>query len=131
MAVPRWGDVSIGTGCSIKALAHIGQRETMGPPIRIAYIADDCSLGARVFVGPAAVVLNDKFHRPATGSGTGLHRDDAIGGNATVILGNDVGLKRAVGAVDQNPSRGRGLGRKPRRVLDDTRRVRCKTRGPS
>ena len=100
-------DASIGTGCSIGALAHIGQRVTMGPGCKIqgaAYIADDCSLGARVSVGPAAVVLNDKF--PPSGDRAkwqpvSIGDDAVIGGNATVIPGNDVGPRSvlAAGAV--------------------------------
>ena len=57
-------EAKIGPGCSIGALAHIGQRVEMGKACKIqgsAYIADDCILGEGVFVGPAAVLLNDKY----------------------------------------------------------------------
>ena len=64
----------IGPGSSVGALAHIGQRVVMGERCKIqgsAYIADDCRLGDRVFVGPAAVILNDKYPPPTTeGSGS-------------------------------------------------------------
>ena len=57
-------DATIGADCSIGALAHIGQRAVLGNGCRIqgsAYIADECVLGERAFVGPAAVLLNDKY----------------------------------------------------------------------
>ena len=101
----------VGTNCSIGALAHIGQRVTLGPDCKIqgaAYIADECTLGARVFVGPAAVILNDKF--PPSGDRTkwqpvSIGDDAVVGGNATVIPGNDVGERAvlAAGAVLTKP----------------------------
>ena len=115
------GRRSIGTGCSIGALAHIGQRVTMGPGCKIqgaAYIADDCSLGAGVFVGPAAVVLNDKF--PPSGDRAkwqpvSIGDDAVIGGNATVIPGNNVGPRGvlAAGAVLTKTFQRERSGRKP------------------
>jgi len=100
-------DAEIGPECSIGALAHIGQRVQLGRGCKVqgsAYIADECVLGDEVFVGPSAVLLNDKFPpsndrkkwRPVrVGNGA------VIGGNATVIPGNNIGERGilAAGAV--------------------------------
>lgn len=100
-------EAKIGPECSIGALAHIGQRVVLGRRCKVqgsAYIADECVLGDDVFIGPSAVLLNDKFPpsndrtkwRPVH-VGTGA----VIGGNATVIPGNNVGEHSvlAAGAV--------------------------------
>lgn len=100
-------DASIGADCSIGALAHIGQRSVLGDGCRIqgsAYIADECVLGERVFVGPAAVLLNDKY--PPSGDRNKWQPvrvgDCAvIGGNATLVPGSSMGRNSvlAAGAV--------------------------------
>ena len=57
-------DASIGTGCSIGALAHIGQRVTMGPGCKIqgaADIAAACSLGgARAAMEAAQIYMGER-----------------------------------------------------------------------
>lgn len=100
-------NATVGSNCSIGALAHIGQRVVLGKGCKIqgsAYIADECVLGDNVFVGPAAVVLNDKF--PPSNDRSKwrpVHVGDGavIGGNATVIPGNNIGegAVLAAGAV--------------------------------
>lgn len=98
---------SIGADCSIGALAHVGQRCVLGDGCRVqgsAYIADDCLLGNRVFVGPAAVLLNDKF--PPSGDRekwlpVKVEDGAVIGGNATLVPGCSMGANSvlAAGAV--------------------------------
>ncbi|MEC8709404.1 MAG: acyltransferase [Candidatus Thermoplasmatota archaeon] len=104
-------DAVIGKGSSIGALAHVGQRVVLGEGCKIqgsAYIADDCRLGDGVFIGPAAVILNDKFP-PSNDRGKWqpVHVGDnaVIGGNATVVPGNNVGARAvlAAGAVLTRP----------------------------
>ena len=104
-------DAVIGKGSSIGALAHVGQRVVLGEGCKIqgsAYIADDCRLGDRVFIGPAAVILNDKFP-PSNDRGKWqpVHVGDeaVIGGNATVVPGNNIGARAvlAAGAVLTRP----------------------------
>ena len=101
----------IGKGSSIGALAHVGQRVVLGEGCKIqgsAYIADDCRLGDGVFIGPAAVILNDKFP-PSNDRGkwqpVHVGDDAVIGGNATVVPGNNVGARAvlAAGAVLTRP----------------------------
>jgi len=102
---------TLGRGCSIGALAHVGQHVTMGEACRVqggAYIADATVMGDRVFVGPSAVILNDKF--PPSGDRAKWQPvtvgDDAvIGGGSTVIPGNNVGARSvlAAGAVLTHP----------------------------
>ncbi len=100
-------DASFGEGCSVGALAHVGQRVVMGDGCKIqgtAYIADDCVLGDRVFVGPSAVILNDKYppsNDRMKWQPVHIGNDAVIGGNATVVPGNNVGegAVLAAGAV--------------------------------
>ena len=104
-------DAVIGKGSSIGALAHVGQRVVLGEGCKIqgsAYIADDCRLGDGVFIGPAAVILNDKFP-PSNDRGkwqpVHVGDDAVIGGNATVVPGNNIGARAvlAAGAVLTRP----------------------------
>ena len=104
-------DAVIGKGSSIGALAHVGQRVVLGEGCKIqgsAYIADDCRLGDGVFIGPAATILNDKFP-PSNDRGKWqpIHVGDeaVIGGNATVVPGNNIGARAvlAAGAVLTRP----------------------------
>ncbi|MBO95347.1 MAG: N-acetyltransferase [Euryarchaeota archaeon] len=104
-------DAVIGKGSSIGALAHVGQRVVLGEGCKIqgsAYIADDCRLGDGVFIGPAATILNDKFP-PSNDRGKWqpVHVGDeaVIGGNATVVPGNNIGARAvlAAGAVLTRP----------------------------
>ena len=108
-----WGPCKIGTGlingtkCSIGALAHIGRDVTMGDSCRIqggAYIADLCTLGNMVFIGPNATLLNDRY--PPSGSKKLWQpitvKDGAvIGGGSTIVPGCEVGTNAvlAAGAV--------------------------------
>jgi acetyltransferase-like isoleucine patch superfamily enzyme len=69
-----------------------------------AYIADDCHLGDGVFVGPSAVILNDKYppsNDRAKWQPVQIGNHAVIGGNATIIPGNHVGERSvlAAGAV--------------------------------
>ena len=98
---------TIGKQCTIGALAHIGQNVTIGHHCKIqgsAYIADACVLGNHVFVGPAAVLLNDKYP-PSNDRNKWqpiiVHDGAVIGGNATVIPGCTIGERSvlAAGAV--------------------------------
>jgi UDP-3-O-[3-hydroxymyristoyl] glucosamine N-acyltransferase len=57
-------NAELGPECTIGALAHIGQNVVLGRGCKVqgsAYIADECVLGDGVFIGPSAVLLNDKF----------------------------------------------------------------------
>ena len=76
----------------------------MGDKCRIqggAYIADECSLGHSVFIGPNATLLNDKY--PPSGdskywSPVKIQDNAVIGGGATVIAGCIVGIDAVLGA---------------------------------
>lgn len=102
---------NIGKDSTVGALAHIGQFVTVGRGCSIqggAYIADQCVLGDGVFVGPKAVILNDKY--PPSGDRTKwkpvtVGDGAVIGGNATVIPGNNIGQNSvlAAGAVLTKP----------------------------
>ena len=108
-----WVPCKIGSGltnganCSIGALVHIGRNVSMGNSCRIqggAYIADLCILGDKVFIGPNATLLNDRY--PPSGNKELWQlitvKDGAvIGGGSTIVPGCDVGANAvlAAGAV--------------------------------
>jgi acetyltransferase-like isoleucine patch superfamily enzyme len=69
-----------------------------------AYIADGCTLGNQVFVGPNATLLNDRY--PPSGNKAlwqpiNVQDGAVIGGGATVVAGCNVGKNSvlAAGAV--------------------------------
>jgi len=100
-------DTIVGHSSSIGALAHIGQRVRIGQRCKIqgaAYIADDCQLEDDVFVGPSAVLLNDRFppsNDRVKWKPIHVASGAVIGGNATIIAGCNVGQRSvlAAGAV--------------------------------
>jgi UDP-2-acetamido-3-amino-2,3-dideoxy-glucuronate N-acetyltransferase len=105
-----WWPCHIGTGTnigekvSIGALAHIGRNVNIGSDTRIqggAYISDLTEIAEAVFIGPNAVILNDKY--PPSKNTTlwspvqiGAHA--VIGGNATLLPGVVIGEHAVVGA---------------------------------
>ena len=104
-------ETTIGHGTSIGALAHIGQRVVIGNRVKIqgsAYIADECHLEDDAFIGPAAVLLNDK-HPPSNNRAAWqpvrIGKGAVVGGNATVVPGCSVGEGSvlAAGAVLTKP----------------------------
>lgn len=100
-------DTTVGASSSIGALAHVGQRVRIGQRCKIqgaAYIADDCQLEDDVFVGPSAVLLNDRFppsNDRVKWKPIHVASGVVIGGNATVIAGCNLGQGSvlAAGAV--------------------------------
>ncbi len=97
-------ETRIGGNCSIGSLAHIGRNVSIGDGCRIqgsAYIADGCHLGDKVFIGPNATLLNDKY--PPSGNPQQwqpVHIAEAavIGGGATVNAGCSIGRRSVLGA---------------------------------
>tara|TARA_Y100000746_G_scaffold147141_1_gene125864 strand:- start:668 stop:1123 length:456 start_codon:yes stop_codon:yes gene_type:complete len=92
----------IGTGCNIGALSHIGRDVELGNDCRIqgsVYIADKSCLGNRVFVGPGAVITNDR-HPPSKGSWKPVHIGDdvVIGANSTIVAGVKLHSKCVIAA---------------------------------
>jgi len=95
---------TIGDNCSIGALTHLGRKVALGHDCRIqggAYIADGCVVGDRVFIGPNATLLNDKYP-PSKNSlqwqPVHIESGAVIGGGATVIAGCCVGRNAVLGA---------------------------------
>ena len=99
------GSDSIGKGTNIGALSHIGQDVKIGINCRIqgsVYIADSSSIGNEVFIGPGAVLTNDR-HPPSRGIWSPVIVEDkvVIGANATIVAGVRLhtGCVIAAGAV--------------------------------
>ena len=85
------GSENIGSGTNIGALSHIGREVTIGINCRIqgtAYVADGCKLGNNVFIGPGAVLTNDR-HPPSKGNWSPVVVEDNVvsGANATIVAG--------------------------------------------
>lgn len=95
---------SVGMNTSIGALAHIGQNVIIGMECKIqgaAYIADGSVLEDRVFVGPNATLLNDRFPPSGdTSKWTPIHvgKGAVLGGNTTVVAGCNIGEESVLGA---------------------------------
>ena len=95
---------TVGMNTSISALAHIGQNVIIGMDCKIqgsAYIADGSVLEDRVFVGPNATLLNDRF--PPSGNKdkwapVHVGQGAVLGGNTTVIAGCNIGAESVLGA---------------------------------
>ena len=94
----------VGKNCSIGALAHIGGEVVIGDGCRIqggAYIADGSIIGARVFIGPNATILNDRY--PPSGDASlwkpvSICDDAVIGGGSTVVAGVAIGRGAVIAA---------------------------------
>ncbi|HIF45857.1 MAG TPA: N-acetyltransferase [Candidatus Poseidoniales archaeon] len=93
---------TIGVGTVIGALAHIGRDVVIGDNCRIqgtAYIADKTQIGSEVFIGPGAVITNDR-HPPSNGRWSPIMVADKaiIGANATLVAGIRIGEGSVVAA---------------------------------
>jgi acetyltransferase-like isoleucine patch superfamily enzyme len=124
-------DVSVGQGTSIWNRAQIRTRARIGAECiigRDAFVDEDVVIGNRVkiqnsalvyhgvtvddgvFIGPNAILTNDRYPRSVTPSGALARADDwvvssirlgegaSIGAGAIVVAGNDVGRFATVGA---------------------------------
>ena len=94
----------IGGDCSIGSLAHIGRKVSLGDNCRIqggAYIADGCILADKVFIGPNATLLNDKYPpsgNPKQWQPVRIKSNAVIGGGATINAGCCIGTNAVLGA---------------------------------
>jgi acetyltransferase-like isoleucine patch superfamily enzyme len=92
----------IGANSMIGSLVHIDQDVIIGRNCRIqgnVYVPPGTVIGNNVFLGPACVLLNDKY--PPSGgvlSAPILEDDVTIGGNSTILPGIKIGRGAVVGA---------------------------------
>ena len=95
----RIGDhVSIGTGAIIEGNTRIGNDVNLQSMV---YIPTNTTIGDRVFIGPNAVLTNDRY--PPSGivglAGPVVECDAAIGANATLLPGVHIGEGALVAAA--------------------------------
>jgi acetyltransferase-like isoleucine patch superfamily enzyme len=95
----RIGDnVSIGTGVVIEGNTQIGNHVNLQSMV---YIPTNTTLEDRVFIGPNAVLTNDRYPPSGIGGLVGpvIERDAAIGANATILPGVRIGEGALVAAA--------------------------------
>ncbi len=96
------GTESIGAGTNIGSLSHVGRNVVVGKNCKIqgsVYIADKTTIGNNVFIGPGAVITNDKYP-PSGGKWNPVKVADGvvIGGNSTIVAGVSLGQDCVVAA---------------------------------
>jgi UDP-3-O-[3-hydroxymyristoyl] glucosamine N-acyltransferase len=103
----------VGAGCIVGRDAYIDEDVVIGDRVKIqnaALVYHGVTVDDGVFIGPNAILTNDRFPRAITLSGDlarpedwaigtiHLHRGASIGAGAVVVAGNDVGEFATVGA---------------------------------
>jgi len=90
--------VSIGTGVIIEGNARIGDDVSLQSMV---YIPTNSMIGDRVFIGPNAVLTNDRYPPSGIGGlpGPVIESNAAIGANATLLPGVRVGEGALVAAA--------------------------------
>ena len=98
-------DVVTGTNCVIGSCAWIGRGVRMGDDVHIqhgAFIPNNTVIGDRVFIGPLAVLTDDRHPRAGHVDYQALppilEDDCAIGAGAVILPGVRVGKGAMVGA---------------------------------
>jgi len=90
--------VSIGTGAIIEGNTRIGDDVNLQSMV---YIPTSTEIGDRVFIGPNAVLTNDRYPPSGIGGLVGpvVECDAAIGANATILPGVHIGEGALVAAA--------------------------------
>ncbi|HPY61452.1 MAG TPA: acyltransferase [Methanospirillum sp.] len=90
-------NVSIGTGVIIEGHCTIGDHVSLQSMV---YIPTNSELGNHVFIGPNAVLTNDKYppHGGKNLTGPTIHDHASIGANSTILPGVKVGEGALVAA---------------------------------
>lgn len=85
---------SIGSECVIGKAAYIGAGVTIGDRCKIqnnALVYEGATVHDGVFVGPAAIIANDRFPRAVTGEGALKSADDWSLGEVVIESGASIG----------------------------------------
>ena len=90
--------VSLGTGAIIEGNTRIGDDVNLQSMV---YIPTNTAIGNRVFIGPNAVLTNDRYPPSGIGGLVGpvVECDAAIGANATLLPGVHIGEGALVAAA--------------------------------
>ena len=98
-------NTTFGARCCIGAGAWIGSHVTAGYDVRIqshAFIPSGTILGNRVFIGPSAVLTDDRYpvvnNRFYKAEPPVIECDAAIGAGAVILPGVHIGARAVVGA---------------------------------
>jgi len=90
----------IGDNVSIGALAHVDYKTVVGANTRIAglaYIAPLSNIGKDVFIGPAAVLINDRYPPSKRLEGVNIGDGAIIGAKSVIGSGCTIGNNSVVG----------------------------------
>ena len=91
----------IGDNVSIGSLAHVDYKTVVGSGTRIAgmaYIPPLSVIGRNVFIGPAAVLTNDRYPMSNRLEGVTIEDEAVIGARSVIVSGVKIG-RRAVVAM--------------------------------
>jgi len=91
----------IGEGTKIGAFCDIGRNVIIGRGCNIqchVSISNGCIIGNKVFIGPKATLLNDKYPPSETLQPVVIHDEAVIGGGAIILPGVTIGERAAIGA---------------------------------
>jgi len=91
----------IGDNVSIGSLAHVDYKTVVGSGTRIAgmaYIPPLSVIGRNVFIGPAAVLTNDRYPMSSRLEGVTVEDEAVIGARSVIVSGVKIG-RRAVVAM--------------------------------
>jgi UDP-2-acetamido-3-amino-2,3-dideoxy-glucuronate N-acetyltransferase len=98
-------DVSIGTNCVIGSNCWIGKGTSIGEGTRIqhgAFIARGSLIGKQVFIGPCAVLTDDRYpragHSEYEANPPVLEDNCSIGAGAVILPGVTIGENAMIGA---------------------------------
>ena len=93
--------VQIGEGTKIGAFCDIGRNVIIGRECNIqchVSISNGCIIGNRVFIGPKATLLNDKYPPSPTLQPVVVRDEAVIGGGAIILPGVTIGERAVIGA---------------------------------
>lgn len=92
-------DARVGAGCNLGRLVYVGAGVVVGDRCKIenqAMLFEGARVGDGVFIGPGAVLANDRYPRAVTPDGKFKSRDDWVEEGVTVEEGASLGARSTI-----------------------------------